>query len=255
VVLNLAVNARDAMPDGGLLTISGRNVEQPAKNGDGGSRMVELRVTDTGAGMDEETRRRAVEPFFTTKPEGKGTGLGLSTVFGIVQQHGGSLAIESQPGRGTSVRVLLPRVEGEAKQVRPVVRRPGRGGETVLLVDDDAIVRRVARRGLEQYGYRVLEAACGDDALALAGEHEAELDALVTDLAMPGMGGKELVESLLAWRPGLPVVIISGSDLEEEGVGKQLARRCRFLAKPVDGESLAACVREVLDAAATVGFH
>jgi signal transduction histidine kinase len=232
-ILNLALNARDAMPAGGELLI------RTAPDRDG----VVLEVTDDGVGMDEETRRRAFEPFFTTKEPGKGTGLGLSSVYGIVRQAGGEVTLESAPGRGTRARIRLPRAEERAapSEAEPE-RASARGGETILVVEDEPEVRELAAHALRGFGYRVLEARSGEEALARWPRADG-VDLLLTDVVMGGMRGPELAARMRAARPGLRVLYVSGyAEAESEGAAGV------FLAKPFRPEALAARVREALAA-------
>jgi PAS domain S-box-containing protein len=253
VLVNLAVNARDAMPAGGTLTIETQHAELDAGfvNAHPGSRTgahVMLAVSDTGIGMDAETRGRVFEPFFTTKPVGKGSGLGLATVYGIVKQSGGYVAVSSTPARGSSFRVYLPTVEAGAPGPTPMsVLAPRGGRETVLLVEDEAAVRALARRALQRFGYRVLEAADGQAALALARRLEDPIDLLLTDVVMPEMGGRELALHLARERPSTRVLYTSGytdtAVLQDEIRDAVVA----FLPKPYTPEDLARKVRDVLD--------
>jgi two-component system cell cycle sensor histidine kinase/response regulator CckA len=240
IIINLAVNARDAMPGGGRLAIDACNVEDaPARPG----RYVMLALSDTGIGMDDETKARIFEPFFTTKESGKGTGLGLATVYGIVERAGGFISVESAPGRGTSFKVYLPRVdEPIASVVTPAATaEPRRGTETVLVVEDAASVRVVTRQVLERYGYVVLEAPNGDTALRLAAKHHGPIQLLVTDVIMPGLSGRQLAGQLAPLRPEMKVLYVSGyADEVESGVA--------YLQKPFAPETLARRVRDVLDA-------
>jgi signal transduction histidine kinase len=239
IIINLAVNARDAMPGGGRLTIEAANVEHaPGRPG----RYVRLALSDTGLGMDEQTRARMFEPFFTTKETGKGTGLGLATVYGIVKQAGGFIEVDSEPGRGTSVKVYLPRVDqAVASAAAPAAAEPRRGTETVLVVEDAASVRLVTRQVLERYGYAVLEAPNGDAALRLAARHHGPIHLLVTDVVMPGLSGRQLAGQLAPLRPEMKVLYVSGyaGDVEP-GVA--------YLQKPFAPETLARRVRDLLDA-------
>jgi PAS domain S-box-containing protein len=207
VLMNLAVNARDAMPGGGTLAISTFGLA-PVQ---GGPPRVELLVRDTGTGMDPETRARAFEPFFTTKGPGRGTGLGLAVVQGIVQQCGGTVSLDSAPGRGTLVRVVLPGRPPREKAPEPAALLAAASilGRTILLVEDEERVRRVAKRCLEGAGYRVLAVADGEDALRIAATG-AQIDLVLTDLVMPGMSGPRVAEHLRAARPGVPVLFMSG---------------------------------------------
>lgn len=252
VLINLAINSRDAMPKGGRLTILARNrdlgpAECEAPLGLVPGAYVEIAVADTGHGMDEETLRRAVEPFFTTKPQGRGTGLGLSTVFGILQQNKGAMQLSSKIGAGTMVRLLLPRIEGIPAQLTSGRPAAAPGKETVLLVEDEGSLRRMARRALERYGYTVLEADCGEAALACAGRHGAGIDLLVTDLVMPGITGKALADQMRKARPGLKVLYVSGYSPEALDQEALLANGAQFLPKPFEPDQLSAHVRAVLD--------
>jgi CheY-like chemotaxis protein len=254
VVMNLAVNSRDAMPRGGRLTIETANIvlgEDFARTHPEvrPGRYVLVAVRDTGEGMTEEVKAHLFEPFFTTKGPGKGTGLGLATVYGIVQQAGGYVYAESEPGRGTTMKVYLPRVEAAAplrKSQQGLARAPG-GGETILLAEDEESVRRLAVQVLQSKGYRVLEACDGEEATWVAERHVGDLHMLVTDVVMPRLGGRELAERLAAERPGLRVLYLSGyadDAVVRHGV---LEEEMAFLEKPFSPEALARKVREVLD--------
>ena len=254
VLLNLVVNARDAMPGGGRVLIETTRlllrdelVERRHRLAPGD--YVCLAVTDSGLGMDEATQAHLFEPFFTTKEVGKGTGLGLATVYGIVKQSGGYIWVYSEPGRGTTVKVYLPRVPGAAEPPLPEPEPPAlRGGhETVLLVEDAAPVRTLARRSLEACGYQVIDAADGPSALELSARHTGEIAVLVTDVVMPGMSGRELAERLAPTRPAMKVLYTSGytdDAMVRQGV---LNAGVAFLQKPFVPDSLARKVREVLD--------
>ncbi|MBI5545622.1 MAG: PocR ligand-binding domain-containing protein [Deltaproteobacteria bacterium] len=253
VLINLAVNARDAMQGGGLLDISTRNVEiddatalrrAEARPG----KFVELAVSDTGHGMDEQTLSHLFEPFFTTKPVGQGTGLGLATAYGIAQQNGGFITVESVLGRGSTFRFHLPRVEGDAQ---PLARRSMAGvvagsGERVLLVEDDAVVRRLCERALTQCGYRVLVASGPAEALELSDRHPEPIDLLLTDVVMPGMNGREVCIRVLARHPKAKVLFMSGYTENHIGQHGVLDPGVPFIEKPFTIEALAARTREAL---------
>ena len=256
VILNLCVNARDAMPDGGTLTIETANVELDGQvtaelSMESPGSYVMLAVTDTGIGMDPETRARIFEPFFTTKLPEHGTGLGLATVYGIVKQSGGEIWVYSELGRGTTFKIFLPRVpELAPEHLENGVRKPASppGSETILFAEDEAAIQRVGKRILERAGYTVLAAANGEEALKIARAHTGRIDLLVTDMMMPSMNGLQLAERLREVRPGIPTLFLSGytdSTVVRQG---PLDPTEHFLQKPFATETLVGKVREVLDA-------
>jgi DNA-binding response OmpR family regulator len=260
VVLNLAVNARDAMPSGGKLTIETSNVtldeeyarfHAPLRPGD----YVMVAISDTGAGMDTETQSHIFEPFFTTKGT-KGTGLGLSTVYGIVKQSGGYIWVSSEVGRGTTFKIYLPRVapsgEAAAQVVAPIDHRKVEPGtETILLVEDEANLRYLARQYLEKQGYKVIEAADGAVAMQIAVAHEKVIHLLLTDVIMPGMNGRELAQRISEIRPNVKILYMSGYTENVIGHNGMLDAGIRLLQKPFNLRDLKSKVREVLDATPT----
>jgi CheY-like chemotaxis protein len=257
VIMNLVVNARDAQPSGGMIAIETASVEVTAAEArrHAGARpgsYVRLRVRDCGMGMSAEVQAHLFEPFFTTKPEGKGTGLGLSTVYGIVQQSGGYIDVESRLGEGTTFSIYLPvaRDRDVAETSKPSAE--GRecdslGTETVLLVEDESDVRALARRVLERRGYRVLEAAHAPDALQLARSYPGPIDLLVTDVVMPHMSGRALATELEVIRPDIRILYMSGYPQEELAAHRLDEGGAAFLAKPFHADELARRVREMLD--------
>lgn len=262
VVMNLAVNARDAMPRGGRLIIETSNVElneeytqrhvaiQPGH-------YVRLVISDTGCGMDAETQNRIFEPFFTTKKMGKGTGLGLSTVYGIVKQSGGHIWVYSEVGHGTTFKIYLPRAEQviDYTNAEDTGSALLNGTETVLLVEDEEIVRDMTRKSLELTGYKVLEAASGGEAMMICESHADAIQLLLTDVVMPEMSGRELAECLKKVRPEMKTLYMSGYTDEAIVNHGILAPNTAFLEKPFTPDSLARKLREVLDAKAVAGGH
>lgn len=256
VVINLAVNARDAMPDGGTLTLE---LDELALDDAAAPRYhplqpgqyVRLRVADTGSGMDEETQRQIFQPFFTTKGPELGTGLGLSNVQAIVQRSGGAISVESAPGAGSTFQILLPRAQqlepAAAPDALPRAARTRPGSETVLLVEDETVVRNLVQRVLRSRGYHVLTASDGAEARDLATAYQGEIHILVSDVVMPNLGGGELAEILLQSRPELRVLLISGH--AADSIGPEIdGVRINFFAKPFTPDSLIRKVRDVLDA-------
>ena len=264
VIINLALNARDAMPQGGRLSIETSTV---VLSGDDAHRhpgtlvqpgpYVMVAVSDTGRGMDAVTQAQIFEPFFTTKPVGHGTGLGLSTAYGIVKQSDGYIWVYSEPGKGSTFRVYLPLVEESGERVSWAVPQPApRGqGERVLVVEDEALVRDFACRFLNGEGYRTVEAADGYDALALLQADRGSFDLVLCDVVMPRMGGREFADQLTRARPGLPVLFMSGYTNDEIMRRGLLEPGAPFLAKPFSPETLAAKVREVLEHAGASSLH
>jgi len=253
VIMNLVVNAKDAMPNGGKICIRTASVTlddsyRPENTFIKNGPYVMISVSDSGQGMDRETQARIFEPFFTTKEKGKGTGLGLSTVYGIIKQSGGYVFVQSEVGRGTVFTIYFPRVDepSEARGDLPVSLAAAGGTETVLLVEDEDSVRQLVRETLESRGYRVLEAANGPAALALAASHPDQIHLVITDVVMPGLNGHELVQQLQPARPGLKVLYLSG--YAQDAFSNTLAAEAQktFLQKPFTLQSLARKVRELL---------
>jgi two-component system, cell cycle sensor histidine kinase and response regulator CckA len=255
VIMNLAVNSRDAMPNGGRLLIETSNAEldrhySAARPVVQPGNYVLLAVSDSGHGMDAETQARIFEPFFTTKEQGKGTGLGLSTVYGVVKQSGGFIWVYSEVGKGTTFKIYLPRVDQPVEQTgapQPFVEAP-RGSETILLTEDEQDVRELAREFLESAGYTVLEARNGHKALQLAAEHAGSIDLLVTDMVMPGMTGQQLAARLQQQHPGLAVIYMSGYSEHVITEAAQLGSPVRLLTKPFSRNAILRAARDVLGA-------
>jgi CheY-like chemotaxis protein len=256
ILVNLAVNARDAMPDGGKLVIETRNVdidpEYSSLNPESfPGRYVLMSVGDTGCGMDEEVRKHIFEPFFTTKPVGTGTGLGLSTIYGAVTQSGGFIEVDTEPGKGTTFRIYIPRTEEPAPRKQEIASSgelPG-GTETVLLVEDEQILRSLCLSFLDQSGYKVFSASTGDEAIGIAKDHKGKIDLLLTDVVMPGMNGRELADRLVEFHPETKVLFTSGytdDAIVRHGI---MTDRMAFIGKPYSISSLAKKIREVLEKA------
>jgi two-component system, cell cycle sensor histidine kinase and response regulator CckA len=254
VLLNLCVNARDAMPTGGKLTLATQNFEMdeaairsysyPVKRG----AYILLTVTDSGTGMDSTTQTHIFEPFFSTKEKGKGTGLGLSTVYGIVKQSGGYIDVSSEPGHGAAFKIYLPRVDdevaldvGRAKSIPSIQRH-----ETILLVEDEASLRKLTRSPLQAVGYTVLDASDGTEALKISHDYAGEIHLLLTDIVMPGMNGRDLAEQITAQRPSMRVVYMSGYAGQSIGCAEVFSPNTWFLSKPFTREELGAKLREAL---------
>jgi CheY-like chemotaxis protein len=254
IILNLAVNARDAMPNGGKFEITTAKVELDETAADAHpdaapGRYVRLTVTDTGTGMTEEVQREIFEPFFTTKEPGKGTGLGLAMVYGVVRQHNGWIEVKSKLGWGSTFRIHLPCIDAgvAVDEAKLAATNAVHGDETVLVVEDQEAVRRLTKTILEEHGYRVLEAASGAEAHAVARGHAGEIDLLLTDVVMPGMDGRTLSEQLRDLRPNLRVILMSGYAADLIAHRDALASGLAYIQKPFRPEELATKVRGVLD--------
>jgi two-component system cell cycle sensor histidine kinase/response regulator CckA len=254
VIVNLIVNARDAMPDGGSISIETDDTEYrevpDSESLADIAQWLSIAVSDSGTGMDKTTRDRAMEPFFTTKAEGQGTGLGLSTAYGIVKQFGGHLWIYSEPGQGTTVKIYLPKLaDDSAYQTLPPAVAARTETATVLLVEDDLTLRGVVSMILEERGYRVLPAANGREALQMSAEHKGPIDLILTDVVMPEMSGRQLVERLTPMRPAAKALYISGYTNDEIVRRGLLSREMRLLQKPFTAAMLLTEVGSVLDSA------
>jgi signal transduction histidine kinase len=262
VVMNLAVNSRDAMPEGGSLTIETRNVDLDEAYthehvGVAPGRYVLLAVSDNGRGMDRETQARLFEPFFTTKAAGRGTGLGMATVFGIVKQSNGNVEVYSAPGQGTSIKVYLPMADIEAASDKKEegVASHGKGSETILLVEDEEAVRQLVRKTLEVQGFRVMDAPNAKEARRIAREHQGPIHLLITDVVMPQESGRQLAEWMLTERPETKILFMSGytdhAIINNGVIGSDMA----FIQKPFAPPALSRKVREVLDSGGAKRFH
>jgi two-component system cell cycle sensor histidine kinase/response regulator CckA len=251
ILMNLCVNARDAMPEGGRITIATQNVsrddERRIGRGGAAGSFVLLSVSDTGWGMDAEVQSHVFEPFFTTKPQGQGTGLGLATVYGIVERSDGHIEIESTPGGGTTFRLYFPRVDEPVPDRLPAATDPARHGtETILLVEDEEALRELVARMLRERGYTVLEADCGRAALEVANRHAGVIDILLTDVVMPGITGRQVAREVIFRRPAIRVIFMSGYSDEALGARGILDPNTTLLTKPFTGRALDRCLAQVL---------
>lgn len=252
VVMNLAVNARDAMPRGGTLTIETGNADLGESRVSTHTSMrageyVVLVVSDNGAGMDSETRARLFQPFFTTKERGKGTGLGLTTVLGIVKQSGGGVEVSSEPGKGTSIKIYLPRVDqSPAHEIEKPDTKTSQASETILLVEDEELVRNLVRDTLARQGYRVLDASNAREARRICATHAGRIALLISDVVMPKEGGRELADSLANMRPEMKVLFMSGYTDQSIRESRLAVRESAFIQKPFTPAMLVQKVREIL---------
>lgn len=248
VIMNLAVNARDAMNGMGILTVTTRKTVRATADHE--ESFVELSVSDTGSGMDEATKARIFEPFFTTKPAGRGTGLGLSTVFGIVKQMGGTLEVDSALGQGTTFRIVFPATQAIEEETKEFIDAPqettGACDETILLVEDEEDIRWLTILNLENQGYTVLAASSGDEAIVLAETHNKEIDLLITDVQMPGINGVQLAELLSRQIPGLRVLFVSGHSNDTLSEEVLRSTNARYLQKPYLSDALLSAVQSSL---------
>ena len=256
VLMNLAVNARDAMPRGGQLAIttSAVRVSEDYARLHPDARpgfFVSLEVADTGTGMDAATMKRIFEPFFTTKEAGKGTGLGLATVYGIVKQHAGWIEVRSEVGQGTTFQIFFPADsrprEEQTEVITPATQLRG-NGETILVVEDEPVLRDLAQLILQDCGYRVLQAGSGVEALTVWQQHQGAIDLLLTDVVMPdGLSGKDLAESLIGHKPALKIIFTSGYNVDDLGAEFVQREGAHFLQKPYSRFTVAKAVRDCLD--------
>jgi CheY-like chemotaxis protein len=254
VIINLAVNARDAMPQGGFLRIATANVtldSEFAKQRDGAmpGRYVALTMQDNGCGMTAEVLSHVFEPFFTTKPTGKGTGLGLATVYGIVRQSGGYITIDSVPGAGTKVTIYLPAANESSKapEASPATSEVVGGTETILLVEDEVGIRDLMHRTLQRLGYNVLTAQSVTHAVSIAQSHKAPIELLLSDVVMPGLSGPDLAQRIVRLQPTIKVLYVSGFPHHISSESGSVSPRAAFLSKPFTPQTLARKVRECLD--------
>jgi two-component system, cell cycle sensor histidine kinase and response regulator CckA len=250
IIMNLVVNSRDAMPDGGRLTIRTRSATLEGEDALGlrlaAGRYAVLMVHDNGHGMDSTTQARAFEPFFTTKEPGKGTGIGLATVYGIVKQSGGQVSVQSDVGAGTTLTIHLPESDEHAAKLEPgiVARAAASASETILLVEDEESVRKLTKQLLQTEGYKMLEAANGPEALECISMHAGQIDLMITDMVMPGMHGRELASRVRHQRPGIKVLFISGY----ADANMLVEERSKILEKPFTPDELSDMVRKILGA-------
>jgi two-component system, cell cycle sensor histidine kinase and response regulator CckA len=255
ILVNLAVNARDAMPDGGKLTIETANVDfdddyRAAHPYVKPGRKVMLAMSDTGCGMSEEVKDHLFEPFYTTKQKGRGTGLGLATIYGVVKQSGGNIEVYSEPGKGTAFKIYLPAIEEIPQQLeieKPASSSMLKEEVTILLVEDERIVREIAVKMLERLNYDVLHASNGNEALEIAQNYSGVIDLLITDVVMPGMNGRELSERLQQMRPDIKVLFTSGyteNSIAHHGI---IEKDLSFIGKPYSSRQLAKKIRQLLD--------
>jgi len=254
MILNLVLNARDAMPHGGTISISTANMEIHERNSSFDDDFVPgsyalIQVTDTGCGMDEETLAHIFEPYYTTKEKDKGTGLGLSTVYGVVKQYGGQVEVKSAPGEGTTFRIFLPHVQGLVEDsAREQVSEPSQGGqETILVVEDEDIVRRVTKRALTNNGYTVFAARDAKEALEFVDNYGETIDLLLTDVVMPGMNGRQLAEAVSRKRSGIAILYMSGYAEDVVLERGNIDTRIAFVEKAFSAQKLTQKVREVID--------
>ena len=255
-IINLVVNARDAMPSGGTVTIATHNRKVSSASALGTAIMpagdyVEIEVADTGVGMSKEIQSKIFDPFFTTKPVGQGTGLGLATVYGIVKQTGGFITVDSEMGRGTAFKIYLPRMRVDANApvaeiAAPSAPRDVTGQDTILLVEDEEAVRSFAARALRMRGYNVLEASGGEEALEIVKAGNVDIHLVITDVVMPNMDGPTMVRHVKELKPDLPVIFMSGYAEEAFRRNDQSSEDIHFLPKPFGLKQLAAKVKDVL---------
>jgi len=249
ILTNLVVNARDAMPDGGAITIESGNVELDAAYALGHPDVtpgpyVYLAVTDTGQGMDREVREHIFEPFFTTKEHGRGAGLGLATTYGIVRQSGGHIVVDSEPGKGASFRLSFPRVDAPAEIARPArTEGTAAGSRSIMVVEDESAVRELTSAVLRRAGFQVTAVGNGADAMARLDDQPASIDVLVTDVVMPGMSGIDLAEQVIERFPAAGIVLLSGYNAETLDLDRVVRRGAIFLPKPVASRDLLDAVR------------